>query len=59
MSRYIKCEICGYEWRHKENYGNTVCPKCGQCYVYDNDCYRIILTESQTKTLKEMWKETK
>jgi predicted RNA-binding Zn-ribbon protein involved in translation (DUF1610 family) len=47
----IKCEICNEVWVI-DSYGNATCPKCGQKYIYDNDCYRIELTEEQRCILR-------
>ena len=46
------CEICGHK-NNIKSYENYICSGCGQGYLYDNDCYRIDLTEEQLGLLRE------
>lgn len=51
----IKCWVCDRVFKI-EDYGEGVCPNCGQEYVYDEG-YRINLTTNQFRLLKNNIKE--
>jgi len=46
----VVCFICGKTYRGVK-YGDSRCPHCGQEHVYDNDVYRVELTERQRRLL--------
>ena len=49
----IFCEICQVDFEPERNYNDDQCPRCKQNYIYDNDCHRIDLTETQLEMLRE------
>lgn len=46
----MTCEICDFEWGCRSYY-DTVCPKCGQTYIYD-EAITIKLLPWQVELLK-------
>ncbi len=49
---HVICDLCGTE-QEVESYGDYKCSTCGQEHCYDNDCYRIMLTEEQEEVLRQ------
>ena len=47
----LKCLVWVYSPRWA-GYSSFKCPTCGQEYVYDNDVYRIELTQRQIELLR-------
>lgn len=47
----VACQICGQEFE-VEKYGQGPCPKCGTEVLYDNDVYRLALSQEQIEVLK-------
>lgn len=48
----VTCDLCGTE-QEVESYEGYKCSNCGQEHCYDNDCYRIMLTEEQEEVLRQ------